>query len=135
MRLKRSAHRARRGAAAVELAVLLPVVCSIAVGSVIFARWFADSMAVAEGARLGALKGAMTSASKPLDAAAIQTAVLSRAARLETPPEVNVSTGTDAAGKPYVEVEVRATLHPAFPYPGVPDSISVVRKVRMRRSS
>jgi Flp pilus assembly protein TadG len=134
MRRVRSRRRARRGAAAVELALLLPMMCFVCVAAIDFCRAFADAMTVSECAHVGALKGMLAPASEPLPTAAIEAAVLARATRLETPPEVAVRSGADAAGAPYVEVEVSYAVRPLFSYPGVPDSTLVVRTVRMRRT-
>ncbi|WP_165250976.1 TadE/TadG family type IV pilus assembly protein [Paludisphaera soli] len=126
--------RKPRGAAAVELALLLPMMCFICVAAIDFCRAFADAMTVSECVHVGALRGMLAPASTPLPTATIEAAALERAARLETPPEIVVRSGSDAAGTPYVEVEASYVIHPLFNYPGVPETISIVRTVRMRRT-
>ncbi|AMV38173.1 TadE/TadG family type IV pilus assembly protein [Planctomyces sp. SH-PL62] len=132
MRRVRSGKSSRRGAAALELALLLPPLCFLCVITIDFARAFADVMTLAECARVGAIRGA-TRTDKPVSYGEVQADALARAVDLETPPTIELRQGTDLAGGAYVEVAARYTLHPLFPYPGVPDSISITRTVRMRR--
>lgn len=134
MRRVRSGKSSRRGAAALELALLLPPLCFLCVITIDFARAFADVMTLAECARVGAIRGATTPADKPVSYGEVQAAALARAVDLETPPTIELRQGTDLAGGAYVEVAARYTLHPLFPYPGVPDSTPITRTVRMRRT-
>src|SRR5262245_8856944 len=125
----------RRGAAAVELAVLLPLLIFLFAVAVDFARCFHYSVTVNNCARNGALY-----ASDPIVAAespygSVQEAALADASNLQPTPTVSSTTGTDADGNAYIEVTVTYAFQSITGYPGIPNAIDLTRTVRMRKSS
>jgi len=131
MRLRPTAGRARTGTAAVEFAVLLPLVMFMVVVAVDFARGFRNAQIVTAAARNGALY-ASDSPTKAADTAGIQAAALQEAVDLPTAPTVSSQTGTDADGNQYVRVTVSCLFQTFTRYPGIPSSSTVSRTVQMR---
>jgi Flp pilus assembly protein TadG len=121
----------RSGVAAVELAVLLPVLAFLFVITVDFARVYYDSLTLINCARNGALYGSKDPTSST-DTAGIQAAALQDASNLSPSPNVSSKTGTDSAGFPYIDVTVTWTFNSITNYVGVPASINLTRTVRMR---
>jgi Flp pilus assembly protein TadG len=122
----------RAGVAAVELAVLLPLMSFLFVITVDFARIFNLSLTLTNCARNGAFYG-----SDPLAAAQSTFTSIGQAAQAEAPnlspaPTVTSSTGTDGSGNPYVSVTVSGQFQTIFKYPGVPHTTTVSRTVQMR---
>jgi Flp pilus assembly protein TadG len=131
-------RRARRpGAAAVELAVLLPILMFLCVISIDFARIFYFSQTVANCARNGALYQSVEYLRQESRYARLQEAALADASNLNdpnNPPTVSDSTGTDANGKPYVEVTVKYKFKTLTNYIGVPSTVDLTRTVRMAKA-
>jgi Flp pilus assembly protein TadG len=123
---------ARRGAAAAELALLLPFLMFLFVIAVDWARVFYDAITVENCARNGALYGADPVAAAQSPYQNIEEATLADASHLSPAPQVSNTSGTDAEGHSYVEVTVEHTFHTITKYPGVPDSVTLKRTVRMR---
>jgi Flp pilus assembly protein TadG len=121
----------RRGVAAVELAVLLPLLAFLFVIGIDFGRCFYYSLTVANCARHGAVY-ASSGPTAPEDSAGIQAAALADASNLSPPPTVTSSSGTDAEGNPYVRVTVSWTFHAVTRFPGVPSTMVLTRTVQMR---
>lgn len=131
-------RRARRtGAAAVEMAVLLPVLVFLSVISVDFARIFYFSQTITNCARNGAMYQSdpyfrAESPYKSLDEAA-----LADAGNLNDPnnqPTVTSTSGTDSSGIAYVEVTVSYQFRTITNFPGVPSLVTVQRTVRMSQA-
>ena len=122
---------ARRGAAAVELAILSPLLVFLGVAAVDFGRVFYDASIVANCARNGALYASDPLAASISSYSSLQAAALADATNLSPTPTVSSTTGTDSSGNSYVEVSVSYTFKTIFTYPGVPKTTVVVRKVRM----
>ena len=122
----------RRGVAAVELALLLPLLAFLFVVAVDFSRVYYDGVILNNCARNGALYGC-DSPTNAADTAGIRAAALTDAGNLSPAPDVSSTTGTDAAGS-YVEVTVTYQFQTITSYPGIPSPISLTRKVRMRVS-
>ena len=120
----------RRGAAVVELAVLLPFLMLLFVLAVDFARVFYCSLTVTNCARAGALYASdpVTAAESPF--ASIQAAALADATNLSPQPTVTSQQGTDALGQPYVEVTVTYSFSTISGYLGDAADVQLVRKVR-----
>jgi Flp pilus assembly protein TadG len=118
----------RRGAAAVELAVLLPVLLMILVAAADFAQVFGYAVVITNCARNGALYGS-SSPTAATDTAGIQTAALLDAGSLT--PTVQSSTGVDANGD-YVDVTVTYNVALYSSYLGIADPFPLTRTVRMR---
>jgi Flp pilus assembly protein TadG len=129
-RARKLAGHHRRGAAAVEFAILLPFLAFILVVAVDFSRVYYDTQILNTCARNGALYGCNDPATAA-DTTGIQNAALADASNLTPTPTVTSTTGTDAAG-PYVEVTVSYTFTTLTNYPGIPSVSNLSRKVRMR---
>jgi Flp pilus assembly protein TadG len=121
----------RRGAAIVELAILLPLLAFLFVVGVDYARLYYHGVILTDAARSGALYGS-DRMDKALDTAGIENAALLEAGDLSPPPSVTSTTGTDVEGNPYVEVTVGWQFHTVSRFPGVPSTFDLKRTVRMR---
>jgi Flp pilus assembly protein TadG len=129
---KRPGGRPRHGAAAAELAVLLPVLCFILVGATDFARVFYHYQIITNCARSGALYGSLDS-THASDTSGIKTAALADATDLSPQPTVSSTTGTDKSNNPYVQVTVTYQLPLIVPsYPGISSPVNISRTVQMR---
>lgn len=136
----------RPGAAAVELAVLLPFLAFVAVITTDWARIMHHSVALDDATRAAALYACDTvaqrrSPSDPLVFSGGQSSLLTgtqNAARAECPtlsPPVavtSVAQSTDAAGVQWVTVTATVRFTPLVSYPGVSPAETLVRSVRMR---
>src|SRR5436190_10912754 len=120
-RVPHGAKRNRRGAAVVELAVLLPLLVFLFVVAVDFARIFYYSVTLTNCARAGAMYASdpTTSAESPF--ASTQAAALADATNLTPAPTISTTSGVDAAGRPYVEVTAAYTFRTITGLPGVPN--------------
>jgi Flp pilus assembly protein TadG len=134
MHLRASLHRhVRRGAAATELALLLPLLGGLFLVSFDFARLYYHYSIVSNCARNGALY-----ASDPVAAAESKYNSVTAAAQADANPDLNPlptvtsTSGTDSAGDPYVEVTVTYPFQTISNYPGLPNPINLSRTVRMR---
>jgi Flp pilus assembly protein TadG len=123
----------RRGAAAVELALLLPVLAFLFVAIVDFGRVFYYSQTVENAARAGALYLSDDDAVATSPYATVTDAALADASNLNPQPTVASSSGTDASGNPYVRVTVTWTFHLLVNYPGIPGTVTLARTVQMRK--
>jgi Flp pilus assembly protein TadG len=125
----------RRGAAAVEFAILSPLLLFLFVIVLDFGRIFFYSQTVENAARAGALymSDDATIASSPY--ANVTAAALADASNLSPAPTVASSTGTDADGHAYVRVRVTWTFRMIMHLPGVPATFNVSRMVQMRKVS
>jgi Flp pilus assembly protein TadG len=124
-------HLRRRGAAAVELAVLLPFLTYMFVGGVDFARVFYYSLTLSNCAREGALYASLD-ATHAADSTGTQNAALADASGFSPAPTVSSVTSTDSSGNPVVTVTVSYSFKTITSYPGIPSPISLVRTVQMR---
>lgn len=121
----------RLGAAAVELAILLPLLGFLFVAGVDFARVFYHFLTITNCARNGAVYASYDS-DQAVDTAGIQAAALQDASSLSPTPSVASANGVDASGNPYVQVTVTYPFQTFASYPGIPRSITVTRTVQMR---
>jgi len=124
----------RAGTAAVEMALVLPVLAFLAVISIDFARVFYFSQTVANCARNGALyeSDSYTKAESPYKT--LEEATFADASNLNDPAAplaVTRASGSDAQGHAYVEVTVTYTFKTITNFPGVPSSVPMRRTVRM----
>jgi Flp pilus assembly protein TadG len=124
-------RRQRRGVATVELAVLLPLLAFLFLVAVDFARVFYQYSIMADCARNGALYGSLDP-THSTDTAGIQNAALADATDISPSPTVTSTTGSDAAGNPYVAVTVTWTFNTVTNYPGLPQALQLSRTVQMR---
>lgn len=134
--MRRIVHQASdcrdRGAATVELTLVLPFLLMVLVGTVDFARVFHFSLCLANCARNGAVYGSDPSLANKLPYESITEAALADAQNLSPAPEVASSFGTDSAGKRFVEVTVTYPFRMVTGFPGVPRSMNISRTARMR---
>jgi Flp pilus assembly protein TadG len=124
----------RRAAATVELAVLAPFLAFLFVAVVDYARIFYNSLTVANCARNGALYASDPVASTESPYKSVQDAALADAGNLSPAPTVTSTSGTDSSGNPYVEVTVTHDFQTVVNYPGIPQTTTISRTVRMRVS-
>jgi Flp pilus assembly protein TadG len=127
----RAAVPGRRAVAAVELAVLLPLLVFLFVIGIDFARAFYFALTITNCARDGAIYGSMDP-THAADTTGIQQMALADASNLSPAPNVSSTTGTDGQGNPYVSVTVTWTFNTVAAYPGVPSPITLSRTVQMR---
>ncbi|MHC5540094.1 TadE family protein [Singulisphaera rosea] len=127
-------RRKSRGAAAVELAMLLPFLCYACIATVDFGRVFSDLIKVNNCARNGALFAADPAFASSTNFASAQDAALADASGMSPAPTVSSTSGTDASGNQYVEVTVTYTFQSLTAYPGIPSSVTLTRKVRMMKT-
>jgi Flp pilus assembly protein TadG len=136
----------RRAAAAVELAILLPLLAFIFVISVDFARIFYFSLTVENCARNGAHYGSGVVNINQADSkeeweknggliASITDAALADAGSLYPPlsaSNVTVTSGTDGDGNPMVRVTVNYSFQTITNFPLVPQQTNLSRTAQMR---
>lgn len=121
-----------RGAAAVELALLLPFLCFIFFVVADYSRLIADVLAVVDCARNGALFAADPNLASNTPYVSIEQAALASADGLSPAPSVITTYGTDANNHDYVEVTVSHTFKTMIDYPGIPHEVAIRRTIRMR---
>ena len=122
---------ARRAAATVELAVLLPFLCFAFVVTVDYSRIFYFSITVANCARNGAVYGSADT-QHAVDTSGIDTASRDDAGNLDS-TLLHVASSTDSTTNPsYVDVTVTYSFSTITKYPGVPSQTTITRTVRMR---
>jgi len=125
----------RTGQATVELAVTLPLILTIVLGTVDLGRVYYASIATANGARAGAQYGC-SSPSAAYDQTGIRNAVYAEMGPLADPstnnPEIAISTGDDGSGFMQVTVSVAYTFHTAIPWPVIPEEIPMKRQISLR---
>ncbi len=120
----------RRGLAAVELALLLPILCFLFVATIDFARVFYFDLIVANCARNGALHGSRDPTSA-LDTSGIQTAAQRDAGNLNV-NQMTVASSTNSSTNPTtVTVTVTYPFHTLTSYPGISSSLTLTRTVQM----
>ncbi|MGH7223835.1 MAG: TadE/TadG family type IV pilus assembly protein [Gemmataceae bacterium] len=123
---------ARQGAAAVEFALVLPLIALCLVASVDFARLYYHYCIVTNCARNGALYASDPTTMSESPYGSLNAAALADASNLSPAPSVNSQSGTDGAGNPYVEVTVVYPFTTISNYPGLSNPINLSRTVRMR---
>ena len=122
----------RRGAAVVELALLLPILTFLLLITIDYCRLFYYSQIVANCARNGAVY-----ACDPFAATQSPYADLTAAAKADASPEmqsqltVSSTTGTDTGGT-YKQVTVSYPFTTITNYPGIPSSVTITRMVQVR---
>jgi Flp pilus assembly protein TadG len=121
-------QQARPGAATVELALLLPLLCFLFVIAVDFARVFYFDLTVENCARCGALY-AGADPTKALDTAGITAEAKKDAGTLDASQMTVTATPDNATTPTTVTVTVTYPFTTFTRYPGVPSSITMTRKV------
>src|SRR5262245_58534494 len=103
----RTPRARRRGAAVVEMAILLPLLVFLAVLAVDFARVFYFSLTLANCARNGAIYASDPYVRAESTYTSLEQAALADAVNFTDPnnrPVVSSTTGSDSTGQSYVEV-------------------------------
>jgi Flp pilus assembly protein TadG len=121
----------RRGVAAVELAILLPLLGFLFVVAIDFARIFYYCVVVTNCARDGALYASDSTAAVDSPFKSTTEAALADASALSPAPTVSSKTVSDADGD-YVEVTVTYKFTTITNYPLVPRNLDVTKTCRMR---
>jgi len=130
--MTRTRKGSRRGAAAVELAILLPFLAFMFVIAVDWARIFYYSVTITNYARQGALYGSDPIAMTQSPYTSIQQAALADGPTLSPQPTVTSSNGIDGSGNSYVAVTVSWPFSTLTNFPGVPSQVNLSRTVQMR---
>ena len=128
------ANHQRKASAAVELAILLPLIAFLFVIAVDFARIFYFSQIIENCARQGALYASDPKAPANNLYTSLQQAALADAGGLNPQPTVTSTTGQDAAGNAYVAVTVTWEFQTITGFPGVPNNMTLARTVVMRKA-
>lgn len=123
----------RRGVAAVELAVLLPLLMFLFLITVDWARIVYYTLTVNSCARNGAMWASESYSSILSPYLTISQAALADAPNLIPPPTVDAPVyGYDATtSRDYVQCTVRYNFKTVANYPGIPNNTPIVRTVRM----
>ena len=124
----------RQGVAAVELAIVLPLIMFLLLAATDFARVFYYSITITNCARNGAIHGCDPVVASQSPFTSVQDAALADAANLNGNATVTSKTVSDESGD-YIEVTVNYTFQTISNYPGIPNSIPLSRTVRMRSVS
>jgi Flp pilus assembly protein TadG len=120
----------RRGAAAVELAILLPFLAFLFVIAVDWSRIFYYSLTVDNCARNGAFWAIDPYNSTKPPYPDMTSAALADASNLSPQPTVASNTGVDANGS-YTECTVSYTFSTISNFPGVSQNTVITRTVRV----
>lgn len=140
-RFKVSSH----GGAAVELAVVFPILVLLIIGVVDYGRVFYTSITVANAARAGAEWGAhnpflatdTVEMKNRAQADGQEAGTLIKSARYYcqcggVPNGTCSVCGSGAAPEVFVEVTASKTVNMLLPYPGIPNNFSITRKATFR---
>lgn len=152
-RLVTGSKRRQRGAVAVEMAIVTPVLVLLMLGVLDFGRVMYAAMTVTNAARAGAGYGAQTGGTA-VDYDGIRAASLADATNLPgdayntdhvavtprrfcrcvgMPGEVNcIAHGCTGAPEVYVESTAVRDFHTLVPYPGIPNSVQLSRTAIIR---
>jgi hypothetical protein len=130
----------RRGAAAAELAVLLPLLVFIFLVGTDYCRIFYYSLTITNCARNGALFGSGVANSQNWqnnDAliATIREATVADGAKLNPPvtaDNVAVVKARDADGHAVVQVSVTYQFNTLTGFPGIPNTVNLIRTAQLR---
>ena len=133
------------GIALVEMAIVLPLLLLLLLGTIDFGRVFYQAVTVANVARAGASYGSLDEA-RSKDLSGIQQAALQEAQDIDGVSVMVERFCQCADGSPmncdgvcpegvpriYVKVIAAKTFRTIVPYPGIPDPVNIDREVIMR---
>jgi Flp pilus assembly protein TadG len=123
-------RKTRHGAAAVELALLLPLLCFLFVIAVDYARVFYFTMTVTNCARSGAIYG-YQNPTNANDQTGIAAACNMDAGNLDA-SQLTVTSSTDSATSPtYVIVTVTYPFSTITNFPGITSTTNISRSIRV----
>jgi Flp pilus assembly protein TadG len=130
----RQRKQRRKGIAAVEMAVVLPLLVLLLLITIDFSRIFYYTAVMRFCARDGALY-ACQNPTQAADSAGIQNAALLDDSLLPMgSSNVSSSTGTDANGNPTVTCTLTYTFTTITSFPGIPNSVSLSKSETVRVS-
>ena len=138
-------RRSSRGGAAVELAVITPLLVLLAIGVMDYGRVFFTSIAVANAARAGSEWGAFDN-NRPLQLTDIQNFAMSdaqefgitvNAARVCKCGDTVIGSCTSSCGaygeaRVFVVVTATKTVDMLLPYPGLPSTVLISQTATFR---
>jgi Flp pilus assembly protein TadG len=136
-------RRKRSGSAALEMAITMPVLVLVLLGTADFGRVFYDAIALESAARCGAQFAVVTSANHDdltgMEQAALNdlqnlngaTARAIKVCRCSWGAETDCSTNCSSK-RMYVRVTVEKTFNTIVPYPGIPSSTVLRASSTMR---
>jgi Flp pilus assembly protein TadG len=127
----RKVPQRRVGAAAVELAILLPFLAYLFAIAVDWSRIIYYSVIVNNCARNGAIYASDPYSGMLSPYADITQAAQADAPNLSPPPSVTSASGADANGYSYVDCTVTYNFQTITNLPGVPKTTAIVRTVRV----
>jgi Flp pilus assembly protein TadG len=127
----RHARKGRKGVAAVELAVLLPLLVFLFLITIDFARVYYFSLTLTNCARAGAMYASDPAVAHESPFADVQEAALADATNISPAPTITQTQGTDASGRLYVEVTASYTFSTITGFPGIPNNLALTRSVKM----
>lgn len=123
---------ARRAAAVVEFALVLPILLVLFLIAADFARVYRFTQAVADCARTGAMYLSNPDVSVKTPYATVEAAVLASAGDLSPLPTVTSRDGIDDQGNRYYEVTVSYQFKLFSRVLGAPSQLTVTRAVQAR---
>lgn len=126
--------RPRRGAAAIEMAMIAPFLTLAALGALDYGLCLRAAAAVTECARSGASAATDPAVGATTLSSAATTAAQAAAVDLNVAPTIAVTSGTDSEGLNYVEVKATYTFNGVIGGPTGLSSVTIVRKARMVRN-
>jgi Flp pilus assembly protein TadG len=126
-------RRSRRGAATVELSLVLPLLLFLFVAAMDYSRVFYASVIVANCARNGAMYASDPNLADRSLYTTLQEAVAADAKDLTEPLTVTTKQGSDTSGYDWVEVTVAYPFRTVLTYPGIPSQVDITRTVHMRK--
>jgi Flp pilus assembly protein TadG len=130
MRQRLKTTKPRTGTAAVEFAVLLPLLCVLFVIAIDFARVFYFSIAVTNCARNGAIYGGQNPTTAN-DKSGIAAAANKDGGNLDA-QQLTVTSSTDSTTNPtYVIVTVTYPFSTITDFPGITSTMYLSRSIRM----
>lgn len=127
----RRRRNGRKGVAAVELAVLLPLLVFLFLITIDFARVFYFSLTLTNCARAGALYASDPAVAHESPFADVQAAALADATNISPSPTITQTQATDASGRDYVIVTASYTFSTVTGFPGIPNNLALTRSVKM----
>lgn len=132
MKVHRLPSPRRAGVAAVELAMLMPLLLLIFVVAVDFARVYAYAQILTDCARSGAAYLSNPDVTERSPFTTLEEAALAGTAHLKPVPAVVATYDTDGVGNPYVAVTATYSFRVLTQFPGLPTEVKLARTAKMR---
>lgn len=134
-RVHASGSRVKRsGAAAVELAVLAPILAFLFIIAIDWARVFYFTVTINDCARNGAMFLSDEMMTTQSQYKTVTEAALA-GTNLSPTPTVTTANGSDSSNRPWVECTVTYPFKTITNFPGVPASTTLTKTVRMYKVS